>query len=141
MVKQVIVMRKHFVDENGKKFQIRRGKQIAQACHASMKVFFDRMEKTPSGNIDGKGAGYCFTANEDMVEWIDGIFTKICVSVDSEEELLAINRKAEDADLPVALIQDAGKTEFKGTPTYTCLAIGPAKSEDIDKITGGLNLL
>ena len=141
MVKQVIVMRKYFIDENGKKFQIRRGKQIAQACHASMKIFFDRMEKTEvyCNNKDEKG--YYFVADDNMIEWIDGIFTKICVSVDSEEELLDINKKAEEANLPVALIQDVGKTEFNGVPTYTCLAIGPAKAEDIDEITGGLKLL
>jgi PTH2 family peptidyl-tRNA hydrolase len=34
-----------------------------------------------------------------------------------------------------------GKTEFNGVPTKTCLGIGPAKAEKIDKITGDLKLL
>ena len=39
------------------------------------------------------------------------------------------------------LITDAGHTEFHGVPTRTCLAIGPAWSDEIDAITGGLQLL
>jgi len=36
--------------------------------------------------------------------------------------------------------QDVGHTEFK-QPTYTCCAIGPAKADAIDEITGKLVLL
>jgi PTH2 family peptidyl-tRNA hydrolase len=68
-------------------------------------------------------------------------FVKICVGCDSEAELLELHEKAKAAGLPVGLIQDNGTTEFHGVPTYTCLAIGPAKSEEIDKITGHLTLL
>ena len=34
-----------------------------------------------------------------------------------------------------------GFTEFNGVPTFTCIAVGPDKSEKIDLITGGLPLL
>jgi PTH2 family peptidyl-tRNA hydrolase len=68
-------------------------------------------------------------------------FTKICVSVNSEEELLSIMSYAAGLKIPCALIKDNGKTEFGGVPTYTCCAIGPAQEEDIDKVTGGLPLL
>jgi peptidyl-tRNA hydrolase len=46
-VKQVIVMRTKFPHptKNGEFIKPRRGKMIAQACHASLKIFFDRMEK------------------------------------------------------------------------------------------------
>lgn len=40
----------------------------------------------------------------------------------------------------VFFITDVGRTEFNGVPTITALAIGPNKSEDIDKITGHLKL-
>ena len=43
--------------------------------------------------------------------------------------------------LPVTIITDAGKTEFKGEATNTAVAIGPAWAEDIDSITGHLSLL
>ena len=83
---------------------------------------------------------------QEALEWLQGRFTKICVSVDSEAELLAIYQKAKDTGLLCSLIQDCGQTEFKDAegnpvPTYTCCAIGPAKSESIDSITGGLKLL
>ena len=127
MIKQVIVMRKDL--------GMRRGKQIAQGCHASMKVFFDRIEYCDNGDMKMNNI------SKEMEEWINGIFTKICVSVESEEELMEIYNKAKEAKLPNALIQDAGKTEFDGVPTKTCLAIGPHKAEKINKITGDLKLL
>ena len=77
----------------------------------------------------------------EMLEWLDGLFTKIVVSVDSELELLEIHHKAMNAGIPCALIQDSGATEFHGVPTYTCCAIGPAEAKEIDPITKHLKLL
>jgi len=123
--KQVIILRKDL--------KMRKGKMIAQGAHASMKVFFD-MGMITRGilNID---------LTEDMQEWVNGIFTKICVSVNSEEELLEIYATAQSVALPCSLIQDAGLTEFDGVPTYTAVAIGPAKNEEIDYVTKHLPLL
>lgn len=117
-----------------KDLNMRKGKMVAQGSHASMKVFFDIMKKE-SKSI------YSFEATKEMEEWIDGIFTKICVSVNSEIELLDIYNKAKEENIPCSLIQDSGLTEFKGIPTYTCCAIGPDNSEKINKITGNLQLL
>jgi peptidyl-tRNA hydrolase len=49
--------------------------------------------------------------------------------------------KAKELNIPCALIQDAGLTEFNGVPTYTCCAIGPDDQVNIDKVTGELPLL
>ncbi len=65
---------------------------------------------------------------------------KICVYVDSEEELLALDQKAREADVTTALILDAGFTEFHGQPTYTALAFEPLEAERADELTGGLPL-
>jgi PTH2 family peptidyl-tRNA hydrolase len=35
---------------------------------------------------------------------------------------------------------DAGKTEFNGVPTLTCIAIGPEYEDIINPITGQLEL-
>ena len=118
-VKQVIVMRKDL--------GMRRGKEIAQGAHASMAFI---VRKT----LQSKG----FMPIE--VTWMTGLFTKICVRVNSEAELLAIEREAKAAGLEVHLITDSGKTEFNGVPTPTCLAIGPDLAARIDKITGKLQL-
>ena len=74
------------------------------------------------------------------LEWLHGNQAKICVRVDSEEELFEIYHKAKEAGLECHLIKDSGKTEFK-EPTNTCLAIGPDRVEKINSVTGHLKLL
>ena len=128
-IRQIIVMRKDL--------GMRKGKMIAQGAHASMKVLLDCAEIY---RALGDDSWLRVALTDDMLAWVDGIFTKICVSVDSEEELLRIYKQAQDIGLPAALIQDAGLTEFK-EPTYTCCAIGPATKQDLDPITGHLKLL
>jgi PTH2 family peptidyl-tRNA hydrolase len=128
--KQVIVMRTDL--------KMRKGKMIAQGAHASMKVFFDR------AHIKSYLGGRCELVSGltwQMRDWVEGIFTKVCLRVESEAELDAIYERALAAGLPAALIVDAGKTEFNGVPTKTCCAIGPAMPEEIDPITGHLKLL
>lgn len=131
-VKQVIVMRKDL--------NMRKGKMIAQGAHSSLKIFFDRMKNSDAtGSFDDGNRIINFTSEE--LEWVNGIFTKICVSVNSEAELLEIYNKAKDNGLNCSLIQDSGLTEFSGIPTITCCAIGPNSSDKIDVITGNLSLL
>lgn len=114
-LKQVIVIRKDL--------KMRRGKEVAQGAHASMKVVLENME------------------NSLVKEWLNGLFTKICVSVDSEEELFEIYENAKNSGVVAAMITDSGLTEFNGVPTNTCIAIGPDTSEKIDGITGHLKLM
>ena len=75
-----------------------------------------------------------------LSEWFTRGVAKICVYVDSEEELLEINRKAKEMRYISALIQDAGMTEFHGEPTFTCLALEPLTAEQVDPLTGNLPL-
>lgn len=126
-IKQVIVMR---ADLN-----MRKGKMIAQGAHASMSFLVNRIKD----GILNTEHGHLFYRVE--LDWINGNFVKICVKVNSEQELLKIKEEAENAGLDCYLITDSGLTEFKGIPTNTCLAIGPDYSDKIDKITGHLTLL
>ena len=73
--------------------------------------------------------------------WLNGSFTKICVYVESEQELLELHQRAQESGMISCLIMDSGKTEFKGIPTHTALAIGPDWNEKVDFITSGLPLL
>jgi PTH2 family peptidyl-tRNA hydrolase len=75
------------------------------------------------------------------IDWINGSFTKIVVGIDHERDLLQMSRDADYFKIPHALIKDDGRTEFKGTPTYTALAIGPDWSNSVDRITGHLSLV
>ena len=84
---------------------------------------------------------YTIALTPAMAAWLTGRFTKVCVSVDSEAALDDDRRAARAAGVPVALIVDAGKTEFHGVPTKTCCAVGPAWADEVDAITGALPLL
>jgi PTH2 family peptidyl-tRNA hydrolase len=118
-MKQVILMRKDL--------KMRRGKEIAQGSHASM-AFLLRNYVDPSTNPIN------------LKDWLAGGQTKICLQIHSEEELLHLYQKSLDSGLEAHFITDAGRTEFDGVPTKTCVAIGPNKSLDIDKITKHLKL-
>ena len=72
--------------------------------------------------------------------WIGEGQRKIAVKVKSEKELLELEKQAKEFALPSALIIDKGLTEIP-PGTITCLGIGPAPAEKIDKITGTLPLL
>jgi PTH2 family peptidyl-tRNA hydrolase len=65
---------------------------------------------------------------------------KIAVKVKSEKELLELEKQAKELALPNALIIDRGLTEIP-PGTVTCLGIGPAPAEKVDRITGKLPLL
>ena len=132
-VKQIIVMRKDL--------NMRKGKIAAQASHASLGALLQLFNKTQNG--DTTNYSIDFEKNSFLYEWLNGIFTKICLSVESEEELLSIYEtiKKERQDIPCVLITDCGLTEFHGVPTNTCIGIGPFWSEDIDVYTKHLKLL
>lgn len=126
-IKQVLIVRADL--------KMQRGKECAQAAHASMKVFLDKKDKSSYDNN---------RLNVELwpaaIEWLNGAFAKITVRADSEEELLSLFKQAREANIPASLIIDSGKTVFHGVPTPTVVAIGPYYSEEIDKITGNLKL-
>jgi len=58
----------------------------------------------------------------------------------SKIDLFKIKEEAEKTGLPTSIVQDSGLTQLE-PGTVTCIAIGPAPSELIDKITKELSLL
>ncbi|WP_341456631.1 aminoacyl-tRNA hydrolase [Clostridium oryzae] len=138
--KQIIVMRKDL--------QMTKGKMIAQGSHASVGMLLEMMEinNVINENQDTASTGeYTLTLRVQdgsaIDNWFKEGFKKVCVYVNSEEELIDIYNKAQEKGLPVIMIEDAGVTMFKGVPTKTCIAIGPAWDKDIDEVTGELKLL
>ncbi len=111
--KQVIVVRSDL--------RMSRGKLAAQVAHASLEAYKRASLRAIS-------------------EWELQGAKKVVVKAKNLRELLALKRKCERLKLPCALIRDAGKTELR-KGTVTCLAIGPAESGRIDKVTGSLPLL
>ncbi len=114
--KQVIVMR---VD-----LGMSRGKIVAQAGHAAVAAAGEARKHCSKWWKAWLGEGQC----------------KIAVKVNSAQELLELELEAKESGLPCALIYDRGLTELPPN-TLTCLAIGPAPSQEVDKITGKLALL
>lgn len=103
--------------------KIRTGKLIAQGAHASMGAILRDLD------------------DPRVVEWLANSFTKVCVKVDSEQELIDIWDAAIKAGLLTQLITDNGLTEFGGVPTTTCCAIGPDAPDNLAPITGHLRLM
>ncbi len=114
--KQVIIMRSDL--------KMGKGKIAAQAGHAAVSA--------------AEEARKCF--RKWWKAWLDEGQCKIAVKVKSEEELLSLEKMTEKSGLPYALISDRGLTQLQ-PGTITCLAIGPAQSHEVDKITGKLALL
>ena len=116
-----------------KDLNMRKGKMCAQASHASMAAILNKA----SINNNEMRIAY----EDDVKEWFENRFTKICLSCDSDEELIELYNSAKDAGLTAVLITDAGLTEFNNVPTNTCIAIGPNNADEINNITGHLKLL
>lgn len=123
-VKQVIIIRKDL--------KMRRGKEIAQASHASMAFLLNPLKITSDAQP--------ITLDLETQFWKTTGHTKIGLRVDSEQELVDLYEAALAAGLKSHLIVDNGLTEFDGVKTKTALAIGPNYGEEIDKITSNLKL-
>jgi PTH2 family peptidyl-tRNA hydrolase len=112
-MKQVIVV--------NEALQLPRGKLAAQVAHAALAAFLE----APS---------------DAQRRWLADGMPKVVVRCESEAELLALQARAEQANVPVAQIRDAGHTVV-AADTLTCIGIGPASRAQIDAITGTLKLV
>ena len=97
------------------------GKKCAQAAHAAI-------------------GAYERAGKEERRAWLSEGQKKVILKVDSERALFELKTIAERAGLATSLITDAGLTEIP-PGTVTALGIGPAKSEEIDRVTSNLSLL
>jgi PTH2 family peptidyl-tRNA hydrolase len=124
--KQVIVLRKDL--------KMGCGKACAQASHAAQLALFEakRMEKLEPVMWEG--------INNIVDMWVTGGYHKVILTVDSETELIALHEVALARGLPTAFVVDFGLTQLP-PHTITAVGIGPAKSDEIDKITGHLRLM
>ena len=120
-VKQTIIIRKDL--------QLSKGQMVAQGSHASIAFLTDLIKEYN---------GEPLSLTDAQKEWIYGTFYKVCLSVDSEKELLDIGCHAVLIGLSVKYIEET--TGFD-KPTITCIAIGPDYSSKIDPITKHLKLL
>ncbi len=111
MFKQAIIVRKDL--------KLSKGKLAVQVAHAALLA----AEKSPWKE-----------------EWQEEGQKKIVLWCNDLKELLSLYGEAKKMHLPCALISDAGLTEVE-PGTKTCLGIGPAPEEKVDKLTGNLKLI
>jgi PTH2 family peptidyl-tRNA hydrolase len=100
------------------------GKMAAQVAHAAVNCSFAAKKKHPVWYRKWYGEGQ----------------KKVVVKVASLSELVELKMAAEHSGLTCSLIIDAGHTELP-PGTTTCLGIGPAPEELVDKVTGELKLM
>ncbi|MEM3012869.1 MAG: peptidyl-tRNA hydrolase Pth2 [Candidatus Hadarchaeales archaeon] len=114
--KQVMVVREDL--------PMSRGKLAAQVAHGAV-----------------LGVEECRRKREEWFrEWMEEGQKKVVVSAPGEGELRELLREARELGLPAGLVEDAGLTELP-PGTVTVLAVGPAPSELVDRVTGKLPLL
>lgn len=135
--KMMIVMRRDL--------KMRKGKIAAQAGHACVDAVLMALTKEGRMNdieitSDGVSLKNTDKPSTPLSDWLSGGCAKICVYVDSEGALMDIADKAKERGIIVAVITDAGMTEFHGVPTKTCLAFEPLPSDTADELTGTLPL-
>ena len=115
-MKQVIVVRKDL--------RMELGKVISQACHACLEA----SEKVKKKDLKGWRI------------WRREGAKKIVLRVDSLDELVELNERAEQLNITKSLVVDRGLTQVPPN-TPTTLGIGPAEEALLDKLTGDLRLL
>ncbi|GAB7091254.1 peptidyl-tRNA hydrolase Pth2 [Halorubrum luteum] len=96
------------------------GKLAAQVAHASLSAYQDAGRRA---RTEWKGSGQ----------------KKVVLGGDSESQLFELADSAETEGLPYAIVRDAGHTELD-PGTVTALAVGPARDESVDRVTGELSL-
>lgn len=97
-----------------------KGKMAAQAAHAAVEAMLRADKSTVS-------------------EWRASGMAKVVLKVADEKELLNSLQLAKDAGFSSALITDAGHTVVE-PGTRTCLGVGPASDDALDRVFGHLKL-
>lgn len=100
------------------------GKLAAQVAHAAVMAAERTRERKP----------------EWFYSWFEAGQAKVVVKVQSFEELIEVRKHAESLKLPVVQVNDSGLTQIP-PGTTTCIGIGPAPSNLVDRVTSRLKLL
>lgn len=96
------------------------GKLAAQVAHASLQAYED---------ADGDARR----------EWKSEGQKKVVLKAGGESALFDLAEAARREGLPHAVVRDAGHTQLE-PGTATALAVGPARDDLVDRVTGDLSL-
>jgi peptidyl-tRNA hydrolase, PTH2 family len=98
-----------------------KGKLAAQVAHAAVGAFLEAPTSAQQ-------------------RWLEEGMPKVVLKGNSVEELRRLQTLAQRRHIPTCLISDAGRTVVPAG-TVTCIGLGPASDNEIDKLTGDLKLL
>ena len=112
-MKQVIVVNRTLA--------LPKGKLAAQVAHAAV------------------GAFVCASVQA-QASWLQAGMPKIVVYAADADALLQLEALARQHHIPTCLVHDAGRTVIPAG-TITCLGLGPATNEALDRLTGDLSLV
>ena len=98
-----------------------RGKLAAQVAHAAV-------------------ASLLLAGRDDLQAWLNDGMPKVVLAGIDEADVVRCYEEALSANIATHLIKDAGRTVI-AAGTITCVGIGPAGEEEIDKITAELRLV
>jgi PTH2 family peptidyl-tRNA hydrolase len=100
------------------------GKKCAQSCHASVSA--SDIVRVQNKNV--------------WKEWKNSGQKKVVLKVQNLEQLRDLVKNLDSNKFHYFIVKDAGLTQLS-PGTITAIGIGPALSDEVDKITGDLKLL
>ncbi len=104
------------------------GKMISQAGHAFLGAFLQ------TKNLE--------ILNLYHIDFPEKPGTKICLRIESLDQLLLVEQQVKEAGLSFFRVVDSGcKNFFDGNPTITALGIGPVTKDKIKHITSRFKLI
>lgn len=122
------------------------GKLGAQVSHASMAFLTRQIQNSIIYNKDGVIKSEVSMSKEMYDNWINGIFTKVCLDGKNESFMQKFVNKLESngfkENVDFFKIIDVGTTEFNGIPQWTCIGFKPLDTsrEDVKFIFKRLQL-
>merc|ERR1712176_333046 len=107
-----------------KSLKMKSGKIAAQCGHASVACYKSALRQCPNA----------------LKAWENTGCAKVAVSCPNEEEMLCIMRKAYEKQIPLYLVEDAGRTQI-AAGSKTVLGLGPAPVREFVGVTDHLKLV
>mmetsp|Transcript_11716 Transcript_11716/g.35702 ORF Transcript_11716/g.35702 Transcript_11716/m.35702 type:complete len:159 (-) Transcript_11716:117-593(-) len=103
---------------------MKKGKMAAQCGHATLGIYKEALRKRP----------------QKVKSWEANAQPKIALQIRSMQEARNLERMARSRGIPSYMVYDAGRTQI-ASGSMTVLALGPARKDELDAITGRLKLL
>ncbi|KAL8233523.1 hypothetical protein R6Q59_019623 [Mikania micrantha] len=100
-----------------------KGKIAAQCSHATLGLYKKILHRAPKA----------------LSRWEMCGQVKVVVKIESEDDMLELQRRAKSLAIPTHIVIDAGRTQIAPNSRTVMAVLGPA--DMVDDVTGGLKLL